>query len=472
LNRFFGNEHFLCTAAAALLLGSSILSCNKTPHETESPSIVLVMIDTLRADRLGCYGFDGETSPFISGLAKEGVLFTSVLAASPWTGPSVSAVLTGKYPDEIGIHDLKDPLPISATTLAQSLKKKGYTTAAVISNAIAGPDFGHNRGYDYFYFERYKDKKGNTPPRPVFTADRVTDKALEWLNDSIQVSGRRSARKRDQPFFLYVHYTDPHEPYIPPLFWKERYMKEEYGVGEDLLLEAAFTRIPLTPDQLKGVSAHYEAEIAFTDHEVGRLIESLPPDTLVVLTSDHGEEFFEHRRFLHGQSLFQELLHVPLIFRGPGIPADVIVSDPVSHVDITPTLLDLAGLAEAGKGPGRNLSGQSLSRYFEKKPRDRERDEPRPLFAVLETQKKHCIAVKRGPWKLLFYPRVKKLRLFNLDTDPGEKQDLSRENRKIVSSLIRFLQEREQSTIPTPPPESSDLEKQREEELRAIGYVE
>jgi arylsulfatase len=329
---------------AVLALVAGLAACGTS----EPPSIVLVVIDTVRADHLTPYGYERDTSPHIERLARSGTLFLQGVAASPWTGPSVASIVTGRYPDEVGIRGLRHRLPPSVPSLAQILRDAGYATAAVVSNALAGPAYGYHRGYDSFHFEHYKlQPEGSAAPpgQPYFTADRVTERALAWI---------ASAPK---PFFLYLHYTDPHEPYLPPPRWRDRFVREASGFDETLLNGKRFTRVPLDGDELAAVRAHYEAEIAFVDHEVGRLVDALGNDVIVVLTGDHGEEFRDHGAFLHGHTLYQELLRVPLLLAGPGIPRDRTSAVPASHVDILPTVLELARVPSPPSVNGRSLLG-------------------------------------------------------------------------------------------------------------------
>jgi arylsulfatase A-like enzyme len=435
----------------ALLSPIMFSGCGEKPR----PCIVLIMVDTLRADHLECYGSESKSSPFISTLAEEGTLFTQVVAASPWTGPSVASILTGNYPDEVGIHDLRDPLHPSSSTLSEILRKEGYATGAVVSNSMAGPVYGFDKGYDAFFFERYKGKEGEVAPeqvdRPVFTADRVTEKAIETL------------KRMKKPFFLYVHYTDPHDPYLPPPPWRDQILGDRNPLKEDLLIESRFTETALSSDEVETIRSYYEAEIAFIDHEIGRLVGSLSPATLVVFTGDHGEEFQEHGGFLHGHTLYQELLHVPLIIKGPGIPTRKTVTDLVSHVDIVPTLLDLLGLTAK-----EDLSGKSLSPFFQDGPVEQE---SRTLFSMLETRDKRRISARRGPWKLILAPEERTLWLYNLDRDPRERNNIALENNQLVSSIIDSIKARKSRIIPALKRRNPELDKEREEELRAIGYI-
>ena len=205
--------------------------CSESP--APRPSVVLVVVDTLRADSTTSHGHPRDLTPRLARFADSGAVFLDCFAVSPWTTPSVASLVTGRYPDELGIRRMAQPLPEGAVTLAERLRAAGYATGAVVSNGMAGPQFGFDAGYDSFAFERYKeddlDTTGYAAKRPSFTADRVTDRALEWLE------GAR------EPFFLYVHYTDPHEPYLPPQKWRAAFSADP-ALPDELLLGLGFVR--------------------------------------------------------------------------------------------------------------------------------------------------------------------------------------------------------------------------------------
>ena len=435
-----------------------VICCGRERSEDSArPSLVLIVVDTLRGDGLDPEGLQGKTMPHIARLADEGTRFTSAVAVSPWTGPSVSSIVTGKYPNELGIHRLRDPLPETVPNLAQRFAAAGYVTSAVISNGIAGPAYGHDRGYEYFYFEPYKAKPttGESLRIPSFTADRVTDKALEWLDGYLSTADDSSP-----PFFLHVHYTDPHDPYFAPEAWRTEFLNGQEPISDSYLLGAEFVRDTPTPAQLEAVKASYRAEVAFADHEIGRLLERVPAATAVILTADHGEEFFEHWGFLHGHSLYEELLHVPLIIRGSGVPAGVTVPDPVSHVDIAPTALDLTGVA--GRDDG--FSGTSLTRYFGR-PSEREG----PVYSILESSRRLQISVRRDEWKLHIFSNRRPW-LANLRDDPDETEDFSQSDPQIASELRHSGQVWQQRAVESPEDED-EADHERLEALRDIGYI-
>lgn len=427
------------------------------------PGVVLILVDTLRADVLGCYGGDPRVSPNIDALAARGVLFESMQAAAPWTGPSVASVLTGRYPDEIGIHELTDPLPAAVPTLAQRFRTAGYRTGAVISNNIAGPDFGYGKGYDALRFERYKHREGPLEGHPSYTADRVTDDALAVLDE---LGGT------DRPFFLYVHYTDPHEPYLPPEPYRTTWAGEHEPMPDAWFARMAYTKRRPTQAQVELMRARYRGEVAFADAEIGRLLEALPEDTTVVLTADHGEEFLEHGRFQHGHSLYQELVHVPLIVAGPGIQKGVRQGDfVVSHADIAPSLVELAGL----EADASAFSGMSWLGFVPGAPPRQLDPSASTVHSVMEHEQQELLASTQrfGPLKLIRDGVRADDQLYDLAGDPGEHDDLAgdRDRAADLSALGATIEARRAAIRAD---WSSEVDPEaaaaRDAELRSIGY--
>ncbi len=426
--------------------------------------MVLIVVDTLRADVLSCYRNADPTSPTLEGLAARGVLFEQAQASSPWTGPSVASLVTGRYPDELGIHELIDPLPESALTLAERFAAAGYHTGAVVSNNIVGPDFGQQQGYASFHLERYKSRRrdGKGDRRPEFTADRVSDIALAWL--------AQATREGQPPFFLYVHYTDPHEPYVPPEPFRSAFLHGAAAPDEEYLLTHRYLRADLPSEELSALKSQYAGDVAFADREIGRLLAALPEGALIALTADHGEEFRDHGGFRHGHTLYQELVHVPLLLAGPGLPAGRRIAAPVSHVDLLPTRLELAGLASSDQRgvvePG--LSGRSLAGLI----RGRSLGS-RPVHALMEHEGTRLSAVRAGRFKLIEDSRSERPMLFDLTADPSERRDLAAAQPEVVASLQKALREREQAlpSSRTVDPAADARAAERLEELRALGYV-
>ena len=302
------NRPRLLSTGAAALLALSVLSRAQTPK----PNVLLVTIDTVRADHVGAYGYTKPTTPTLDRLAREGVRFADATSQAPLTGPAHAAILTGSYPGRFGVRDnAAMPLPDSATTVAELFKAAGYRTGAFIGAFIVDRQYGFGQGFDEFdsKFERFTSAAKLQARRP---AAAVVDDALKWL------STRSSA-----PFFAWVHLYDAHAPYDAP---------------------AAFrTRFPATP---------YDGALAYVDASVGRLIDALQQSgqleqTIVCVVADHGEGLGEHGESEHGFFLYDATLHVPWILRLPQRRyAGAVVSEQVRAIDVTPTLAALGGLAK------------------------------------------------------------------------------------------------------------------------------
>jgi len=320
------------------------------------PNVVLITVDTLRADHLHSYGFPFDTSPSIDALAARSVLFERAIAASGYTGPSHASIMTSKYPREhaMGYNNGHVRLPKQGN-LATEFHRAGYATAAFVSSAVVARPSGLDEGFDT-YDDALPDREPNRVDTFERTAEETTQRALAWL-----------ATPREKPFFLWVHYQDPHGPYTPPPPFRDRFHVPSDGQPELPVLtgETGFGGIPHY-QVLKGVrrlgeyESLYAGEIAYVDHWIGQLLaqaeaRSAPRSVVILLTADHGESFGEDNVYLaHGHSTAPDLSHVPFILRLPGRGAERR-AELVSHVDIKPTLLDAAGLAVPP-----NLEGVSL----------------------------------------------------------------------------------------------------------------
>lgn len=327
--------------AIAALLGAAaivaIRSCGDGP-----PNVLLITIDTLRADHLHCYGQPLPTSPNIDALAARSVVFDRAIAASGYTGPAHSSIMTAKYPRRSSMGFSNGLLALGGVeTLAEVFRQSGYDTAAFVSNAMVAARSGLNQG-----FEVYDDELPNLEPnRPGFferLAPQTVERALAWLG-----------RARTKPFFLWVHLQDPHGPYTPPAPYADQFhLPVVAGEPELRVLDDESGQGGIPPyqllDGLRRVSDYrrrYAGEIAFMDQSIGELLAAVERHrpTIVALTADHGESFGENGfYFAHGHSAAPDLSHVPLIITAPGLRAERR-ADPVSHVDVMPTLLELAG---------------------------------------------------------------------------------------------------------------------------------
>ncbi len=354
-------------AHLALLLALAVCagSCDRTPDRPSPPagakSVLLVLIDTLRADKLGCYGSSGDLTPRIDRFAEQGFVFEKAFSHAPWTLPSVSSLLTSTYPcrhgagARLGNAFRFTGVSREVRTLAECFGDQGYDTGAIVNVLFLDPKFGVARGFEHYdYLPPSRDQ------RQQRVAKQVTDLAIRWIE------GRSASSSR--PFFLMVHYFDPHLTYDPPAEFRRRFALQTDHERDDGLFGSesdmvAFRRGEILPASLPLTRLRrlYEAEIAYTDREVGRLLDAvsdqrLEASTVVAITADHGEEFLDHGEFEHGHTVYDELIHVPLIFRDPGIVAPGRSRVAVGHVDVAPTLCRLAGVRPEDTFQGHGLS--------------------------------------------------------------------------------------------------------------------
>jgi arylsulfatase A-like enzyme len=292
------------------------------------PNVVLISLDTTRADHLGCYGYPKPTSPNLDRLAARGVRYASARAQAPWTLPSHMSLFTSLLPSHCRINALSSILSPDIPTLAQLLQRHGYHTAGLVNDGHMKSIWGFHRG-----FSRWTEYPVGAP---AGKCDHITDEALRWL-------GAAPA----EPFFLFLHYYDPHAPYDCPGAFRARFETPLSSAEIDRIVRRHHS--PWQPfrdaELLKQVIGSYDGAIAWLDQELGRLLARLPENTLVVVFSDHGEAFKEHGWCLHGSSLYEEEVHVALLLSMPGvIPEGLVVGDPVMLLDVAPTVLALCGV--------------------------------------------------------------------------------------------------------------------------------
>ncbi|MEL7058537.1 MAG: sulfatase [Acidobacteriota bacterium] len=324
----------LCTTS--LLLGVVVLGC--APESPPQPNVLLVVVDTLRADHLTTYGYARDTSPRVQSLiADQGVVVETAYAQAPWTLPSMASLLTGLPPDDLlDVEGRPWGVPSAARTLAERFVDAGWATAGFVANPTMHAGNGFAQGFEVFESAPYDLASMALP------ADRVQAQALDWLETAPA-----------EPFFLYVHYLDPHDPYdnaeIPDgrsPFFPDYDGPISGGDAHGLYLGELELSDP--ERDVEHLRALYDSEIRYVDRFVGELIDALGPrldNTLIVFTSDHGEEFYENGSFKHGETLYDELIHVPLIFRWDGeLPAGRRVEGTARLLDIVPTLIEAAGL--------------------------------------------------------------------------------------------------------------------------------
>jgi arylsulfatase A-like enzyme/predicted negative regulator of RcsB-dependent stress response len=395
-------------------------------------NLLVVTLDTTRADALGCYGNEGAATPALDALARRSLRFATAVSVAPVTLPAHSSIFTGRYPYQHGVRlNAEYRLGPGETTLAERLRDRGYETAAFVSAFVLDARYGLDQGFD-LYDDRVDAGRGTAFPTGTIErpANRVTDAALAWLE----------ARRPGRPFFAWVHYFDPHAPYKPPA-------------------EAAAR-----------VRGAYDGEVAFVDEQVGRLLgrlreKGLESRTVVVALGDHGESLGEHGEATHGIFVYDSVLRVPFLLSVPGATAAGAVEEGVvSQVDVVPTLLDLLGIKPA-QTPGPDLDGRSL--VGGSPPADRA-VYSESLTPYLDFGWAPLHALRRKDDKAILAPRPE---YYDLRADPTEQKDLATAHGAAPSRepLMRTLTAMADRVAPAHPADA--LEPELRERLAALGYA-
>jgi arylsulfatase A-like enzyme len=333
----------LFTGVVLLLITSIIFFSITCSNQTQPPNIVLITMDTLRADALGCYGNQTISTPVLDQIAGEGVLFRQAICQVPATLSSHTAIMTGRYPKTTGVRFRTHRVPQSEETLAEILQQNGYQTAAFIAASVLAPDFGLDQGFDLYDLGSLATNSGGL--KVERRGDEVIDSSLTYLQQ----------RDKSKPFFMWIHLYDPHTPYQAPQPFHTRYDPEYQGnitgsIREITRFNAARER-SVSPRDLQHLKALYWGEVSYMDHQIGRFItaleqESLMDETILALIADHGENLGEKQHFFHGDTLYETEVHIPFMIRYPKrIPAPREVSQLVESIDLFPTLLQLSGAA-------------------------------------------------------------------------------------------------------------------------------
>jgi arylsulfatase A-like enzyme/Flp pilus assembly protein TadD len=407
-----------------LVIGALALTsaCAREPAVPVRPTNLLVVtIDTLRADRLGIYGAANVSTPHIDRLAREGAWAPQSVVHAPLTRPSHASLFTGLYPAEHGIRDnISPPLPVDVPVLASLFEREKFATAAFVASAVLDRQSGLARGFAHYgdRFDRNADRR---------SGDLVVADATAWL-------------KGKNRFFAWVHLYDPHAPYEPPSPFKEQY-----------------------------AGRPYDGTVAWSDELVGRLIGALRDNnalenTLVVVTSDHGEALGDHGEDVHGYFVYEATLRVPLIVRGPGVQAGTRMGGVARTIDLYPTIVEMFGLTDSHKPSGKSLAAAIGGG-------GRMHDEPsfaESLLPLLHYGWSDLRSVRDGRWKYILAPRPE---LYDLDRDPGEQHNLAdaeQSRARAMNAAIRQRLQSEQKAVRTGP---GSVPPELLERLGALGYV-
>lgn len=416
------------------------------------PNILFVVVDTLRADHLSAYGYERETSPILDALAAEGAMFENAISQSSWTMPATASLATGLYPTEHGVTD-GQALPLQLHTLSELAQDRGLTTLGISANPLIGEGEGFAQGHERFVHV------------PWARAEAVNDLLVQMVRE---YGGSQ--------WFAYVHYIDPHDPYTAPepfgSSFRRTGLESRYADQEEFrkLVDAVNFddgRAEWDDDDREYLEAAYDGEIRYWDAELEKLLARLRnlgvlDDTIIIVTSDHGEEFLEHGRLKHGLHLYEESVRVPLVIHGPGIVPGFYEA-PVE----TRKLFDLCLALLSASSNGGTVAPQEILRSHRNlvfAHTDHGRTDESPTRVELA-------AVSDGRWKLIDYPGSERRELYDLSIDDAETQDVSHESPSVAGRYLRLLEAWLKSTSATDAPDA-ERDDQIIEKLKALGYIQ
>jgi len=451
----------------------------------DMPNVLMVVIDTLRHDHVGAYGYQRPTTPRLDALARHSVVFETAVSQAPWTAPAIASLLTGLYPSVHGLDggigwgegassaDGTLPFAVQKTlapaqkTLAELLRRAGYRTAGFVSNLYVNSIFGFAQGFDHFDDEHH-DYEGDVS-QVKRRAEETNARVFEWLRTELE-----------EPFFLFVHYNDPHWPYDPPPPYGQDFVGGYRGpltptTTRDLVIERRSDALQVSAEDLAFVVGLYDGEIQYVDAQLGRLLDTisglpLTREVVTVVTADHGEEFLDHGAFNHGYSLYEEQIRVPLVLSAPSILRPTRITQQVQLIDVAPTILELAGIGiPAGTQQGSSLL--SLARG-----------------AAHSTADAFSEATYIGEQSAIRSPEALKLvhafanrewMLFDVGTDPSEQHDLVEDRSEDLRELTLRLEEWRRGNvafrkriIPAGSAMGSVVvDRANQDRLRALGYL-
>lgn len=467
---------------------------NETPQR-----VILIWIDTLRKDHLNTYGYSRETSPHIYSLAKQGVRFADAIAQATWTKVATPAMMTSLYPTTNGVRNFYDRLPTSATTLAEVFYNAGYATVNYCGNLFTGKFSNLHQG-----FEEVNEDVSLPDPNSSKNSRISMDRFLPWLESHKSV-----------PFFAFLHLYDPHDPYKPKApydtLWADPARDKQHELEENKVLDAVsnplmkifkmpskdeFEKSGIDPKPFIQYNIDlYDGSIRGMDTEIGRMIEKvkeldLDQKTLIVIAGDHGEEFLDHGKTFHGQSLYGELTDVTMIFWAPKyLPENKVVQDTVEMVDLMPTILDLCNL----RGP-KEMQGESLvpllknrtdsqnaeASGWKERPAISERANTGEENQAPPPYNYEAYSVIFGHWKLIHNVLPQQgqpeFELFDRTTDPYDHKNVAASHPEIVQKLSREInlwkQHAEAVKLKSDSESTQNMTTEEIERMRALGYIQ
>ncbi len=455
---------------ASVLALCAAVGC--APGRSTPPNVVVILVDTLRADRLGAYGNARGLTPFLDALAARGVVYRRAYAAGSWTQPSVASLFTSRFQSQHGVVLASAEVDEDEVTLAEVLHQHGYATGAFSANALIAKRFGYGQGFDEYValWGRPEDMHAK------YRAEDMNALAVQWLEKRNVAAGT--------PFFLYVHYLEPHTPYSPPAAMLDRTVvgRAHPDVGDvSKWLNWGNYGHP-NPEQLRDIVDVYDAEVASVDAGIRALCDSLErmgvlDDTILVVTADHGEAFLEHGVMGHGNTLYEEAIHVPLLLVPAGGTKHVDVDAPVSLLDVAPTVLDLLGLAAPEAFEGRSILPDATRprRWFDDGPEPRRAAADRPVFSEHIIPESKATARLRPHERAVITKDAKVIvgvagerESFDLAVDPGEHTPLPDAR---VTALAETL-EAFRARVAVASHDTPQVDPELRQRLQALGYFD
>ncbi len=449
----------------ALAAGFGAHGCGR---QAEPPAnVLLISIDSIRQDYVGAYGDPGGVTPTLDALASHGVLFANAVSTTSWTLPAHMSLLTGQYPASHGVIGDGGSLPEEKTTLAEILRARGYRTGGFVSGPYLHRGYGFAQGFDVYehcmgYDVAVKEDgrvanvvQANLRSHRGVTSPLIHEAVTKWL--------RKIPRQR--PFFLFVHYWDPHYDYLPPLPF-DRYLDPGYTgrFRPEGFLQNKKINPQMPAADRRRLLDLYRGEIRYTDAWIRKLLRELEERgvlerTLVVVVGDHGEEFFDHGQKGHRNNLYEETLRAPLILSLRGVfDGGVVVNEAVSLIDVVPTVTAALGFASPNEAQGFPLQEAGVG------------DGKRPgVFAELHHR---FLALRGERWKSILDLESGDVSLYDLQGDPGEQRDVREEQEEIARDQLELLRSGEHARYAPGGVETPVLDEETEAALRALGYTD
>jgi arylsulfatase A-like enzyme len=456
-------------------------------------NVLIYTIDTLRADHASVYGYARNTTPFLKKLGASGIVFEDCQAQATWTKPSIASLMTSLYSFTHGIIGDADTIPSGATTIAEQLRGAGYVTASIVASPYVGRATGLERGFDYLLESPVILRRHNQVKERDTDSEALNEVVFHWLD-----------QHHEEPFFLYAHSTDPHAPYNPPPPFDSAFAKpaespeftrdflsfrNEKGYGGGMVLSPAMAaKEGINADRfIHQAIDRYDGEIQHNDHGLELLVGKLKQlgvleNTIVIVISDHGEEFFDHGWTAHGHSVYQELTHSVFLMSCPRLfPVARRISEPVQLIDVMPTVLETLSLKAPPLIEGQSLVPLALGRPFERRGLvvSSKFAAPHPMGLVPENQV-DSFAIVDSKWKFIYRNKaakvgIKKVELYDRMADRAELHDLSPQHAKdveaMIGTLIQWIEAKNKLREIVGHAGRTQLDQQTLNQLRSLGYL-